>query len=187
MYTEDRDRILRSVKESVEEASGNSEDSIYFFVIGLSFAVFAGLLLVTYNIKYKTNQLETYGQKIQSEINEPLKSVTKNSDIEDLTKQVEALQVALAGRIDFGQFFKDLSANQFKNSKWTSISLNSQKIAIQMEADNFEDVSKSLKSLEKIKSVQEATLSNVNVNPDSKNVSFTVELKVDFGNYKVKK
>ena len=187
LYTEDRDRIMRTVKESVEEASGSSEDSIYFFVIGLSFAVFAGLLLVTYNIKYKTNQLETYGQKIQSEINEPLKSVTKNSDIEDLSKQVEALQVALAGRIDFAQFFKDLASNQYKTSKWTSILLTSQKIAIQMEADNFDDVSKSLKSLEKIKSVQEATLSNVNVNPDNKKVSFTVELKVDFNNYKVKK
>jgi hypothetical protein len=187
LYTEDRDRILRSVKESVDEVSNRSEDSIYFFVIGVSFAVFAGLILAVYNIKYKTNQLETYGQKIQQEINEPLKQVNKDSDINDLSKQVEALRVALAGRYDFSQFFKDLASNQYKNSKWTSLSLTSQKIAIQMETDNFDDVSKSLKSFEKIKSVQDASLSNVNVNPDNKKVSFTVELKVDFNSYKIKK
>lgn len=189
MYADDRERILRNVKESVEGAGQKPEDSAYYFVIGLCIAIFAGLIVVVANIKFKNNQLAVYGQKIQTEVNEPLKSQTGNKDlaIENLSSQVEAFQVALSGRVDVGKFLSDLASNQYKNSKWTNLSLNSNKVAITMEADNFEDVSKSLKSLQNIKSVQKASLSDVNVNPGDNTIDFTVELIVDFSDYKAGK
>lgn len=185
MYADDRERILRNVKQSVEEAGQKPEDSAYYFVIGLSLAIFVGLIVIISNIKYKTSQLEVYGQKIQTEVTSQLKAVGGNNQLDDLNNQVAALQLALSKRIDFSKFFQDLTANQYKKSKWTAINLDSDKVAITMEADNFDNLNSSLKSLENIKAVQEATLSGVSVNPDNQHVSFTVELIVDFSAYKV--
>lgn len=53
MYTDDRERILRNVKQSVEEAGQKPEDSAYYFVIGLSVAIFVGLIVIISNIKSK--------------------------------------------------------------------------------------------------------------------------------------
>lgn len=96
-----------------------------------------------------------------------------------------SLQLALGSRLDFSKFFNDLAANQYKRAKWTSISLDSGKVAISMQADNFDDLNKSLKSLQNMSSVSAASLSGVNVNPDNRKIDYTIELKVDFSPYKV--
>ena len=186
MYNDDRDRILRSVKKSVEEAGQKPEDSAYYFVIGLSFAISVGLIIVVSNLKFKENQLEVYGQKIQNEVTIPLKKMNANDNqIKDLNSQVNALETALSKRIDFGKFVSDLIHYQFNASKWTNLIVDSDKVAISMEADNFDGLQKSLKSLEQIPSITNTSLSDVSVNPDNQKVSYTVELTVDFSRYKV--
>ena len=186
MYAEDRERIIRNVRESVEEAGQSPEDSAYYFVIGLCVAIFAGLILITANVKYKTNQLDMYGQKIKEEIAKDSDQSNKDLQVDDLNNQIASLQLALSKRIDFGKFFKDLSQNQYKRSKWSSISLNSEKVSISMEADNFEDMSKSVKAFENMPSLRHVSLSNVNVNSGN-SVSYTLDLIVDYSAYKVVK
>jgi len=186
LYADDRDRIVQNVKESVEEAGQNPEDSAYYFVIGLCVAVFVGLIVIIANIKTKTNELQVYRQKTQEEVTKQLSSsISAKNQIEDLNSQVEVLRLALSQRIDFSRFFKDLSSNQYQRSRWTDITLDSNKIAISMEADSFDDLNKSVKSLQNIPAIKTTSLSDVDVNPDSQKIQYIVELTVDFNSYRV--
>ena len=186
LYADDRDRMLASVKESVEEAGNKSEYSAYYFVIGLSLAIFAGLIFIVANIKSKENQLEAYKQKIKDEVTSPLdKLASSNGQSKYLDSQITALQTALSKRIDFASFMKELSQKQYKDARWTSFNLSSQTIAIKMQANNFDDMNKSVKSFREAKGVKEAKLSQINVNPDNNQVTYTIDLSVDFNVYKV--
>ena len=186
LYADDRDRVLASVKESVEEAGNKSEYSAYYFVIGLSIAIFAGLIFVVASIKTKQNQLEAYDQKIKEEVTNPLNQLaSSNGQSKYLDSQITALQTALSKRIDFAAFLNELSQKQFKFAKWTSFNLSSQAVSIKMQANNFDDMNKSVKSFRSAKGVKEAKLSQISVNPDNNSVTYTIDLSVDFNVYKV--
>jgi hypothetical protein len=186
LYLDDRDRVLASVKESVEEAGNKSEYSAYYFIIGVSLAVFAGLILIMTNIKSKQNQLEAYKQKIKEDVTAPLNQITSTQgQSKYIDSQITVLQTALSKRIDFAAFMKELSQKQYKNSRWTSFNLSSKIVSIRMEADSFDDMARSVKSFKEVRGVQEAKLSDVKVNPDNNSVAYTIDLVMDFNIYKI--
>jgi len=69
LYEQEQNRVISSVKESVEEAGQKSEYYAYYFIVGVSLAIFAGLILSMANLKSRQNQLDSYKQKIQNDVN----------------------------------------------------------------------------------------------------------------------
>lgn len=186
MYVDDRDRVLASVKESVEEAGNKSEYSAYYFIIGLSLAVFVGLILLMANIKSKENQLEAYKQKTREDVTNQLNKIAASQgQSKYLDSQISALQIALSKRIDFASLLSELSSKQYKNARWSAFNLSSKAVSIKMEAGSFDDAAKAATSFKEAKGVKDAKLSKVSVNPDNNSVSFTIDLTVDFNTYKV--
>ncbi len=186
MYVDDRDRVLASVKKSVEEAGNKSEYSAYYFIIGLSIAVFVGLVLLMANIKTKENQLEAYKQKTREDVTNQLNKISSSQgQSKYLDSQISALQIALSKRIDFASLLSELSSKQYKNARWSAFNLSSKAVSIKMEASSFDDAAKAVTSFKEAKGVKDAKLSKVSVNPDNNSVSFTIDLTVDFNTYKV--
>lgn len=186
MYEDEQNRVISSVKESVEEAGQKSEYSAYFFIIGVSLAIFVGLILGMANLKSKQNELEAYKQKIQNDVNAPLSKYSgSSSQVKYLSSQVSSLKIALSKRIDFASLLSELVKNQYQRAMWTNFSLSSSEVTIEMKADNFDEMNKSIKALGLAKGVKEAQLSEVSVNPDDGSVSYTAKLQVDYNFYKL--
>jgi len=186
LYEDEQNRVISSVKESVEEAGQKSEYSAYFFIIGVSLAIFVGLILGMANLKSKQNELEAYKQKIQNDVNAPLSKYSgSSSQVKYLSSQVSSLKIALSKRIDFASLLSELVKNQYQRAMWTNFSLSSSEVTIEMKADNFDEMNKSIKALGLAKGVKEAQLSEVSVNPDDGSVSYTAKLQVDYNFYKL--
>ncbi|MFH1855169.1 MAG: hypothetical protein ABH810_02050 [bacterium] len=186
MYEDEQNRVISSVKESVEEAGQKSEFSAYFFIIGVSLAIFAGLVLGMANLKSKQNELETYKQKIQNDVNVPLSKYSgSSSQVKYLSSQISFLKIALSKKIDFASLLNELVKNQYQRAKWTNFSLSSSEVTIEMKADNFDEMNQSIKALGLAKGVKQAQLSEVSVNPDDGSVSYTAKLQVDYNLYKL--
>ena len=186
MYEDEQNRVISSVKEIVEEAGQKSEYSAYFFIIGVSLAVFAGLVLGMANLKSKQNELESYKQKIQNDVNVPLSQYSGSSaQVKYLSSQISFLKIALSKKIDFASLVNELVKNQYQRAKWTNFSLSSSEITIEMKADNFDEMNQSIKALGLARGVKQAQLSEVSVNPDDGSVSYTAILQVDYNLYKL--
>jgi len=186
LYEDEQNRVISSVKESVEEAGQKSEFSAYFFIIGVSLAIFAGLVLGMANLKSKQNELETYKQKIQNDVNVPLSKYSgSSSQVKYLSSQISFLKIALSKKIDFASLLNELVKNQYQRAKWTNFSLSSSEVTIEMKADNFDEMNQSIKALGLAKGVKQAQLSEVSVNPDDGSVSYTAKLQVDYNLYKL--
>lgn len=186
MYADDRERIVASVKDSVEEAGSKSEYSAYYFIIGLSVAIFVGIILVIANIKTKENQVAAYQQKIKEDVTNRINEISSTQNQSKyLDSQITALQVALSKRIDFASFLGELGQKQYKDARWTAFNLSSSTVKIKMEADHIEDTAKAVSAFQAARGIREAKLSQVQVNPDNGRVSFVIDLTVDFSQYKI--
>lgn len=180
MQEEEKQKFLHSVKNDINFDDNKSSDIFSYFVIGLFCAVIVLIIVVFGLQKSKQVKLASIDTAIASDVTEPLKSLEKEKQQSDIVaKQLEVLTTALSSRVKYSQLMSDLTANQYKKSKWTSFAFQSTAISLSGSADSFDDVAKTVAAFRVMKAVQDISLKSVSLNQDSKKVDFTLEITVN--------
>ena len=185
MPEDEKEKLLESVRKDIKVPENRGMDYFSYFVIGLFIAVFVSLIVVLGLEKAKANKLEALEKEINNEVTIPLNSLAKEKKQIDLvSKQLEVLSTALSGRIKYSQILDDLRNGQYKQSLWTSFTIQQDKISIQGSASDFESVGKTVAAFRQIKSVKDVSLKSVTVNNETNAVDFSVTIQFNPSLYK---
>jgi len=180
----DQNRILESVKESITETTQKTEESASYFIIGLSGAIVIAVLVLLAAVSGKKAQIASYDQQIQSDVTDQLKGLSVEQDqISSVFTQLDVLETSLLRRVKYSGVFSDLAKNQYQKSKWTSVTVKDNIVSITGEANNFEDVAKTVVAYKSLASVTDAKLTSANLNQERQVVSFVIDLTFDLKGY----
>lgn len=165
--------------------SQDKENVLVYLMLGISVGVFIVAIFVLGVYRYRQNQLQSLTKNIETNVDTPLAQMGKDEvTASQAVNQLKYLNLILTGRIAYGQFLSDVQANLYKNSKLTGIAkLSENKYEVRGVVDNFNDLSKTLKGIRGIKSVEKADLYNVDIR-DGK-INFVSKISVKESEYKV--
>lgn len=185
MSDDDKERLLQSVRKTVDVEENSTSEGFSYFIIGLFFAVFILIIVIFGMEKAKTNKSASLEEVYQSDVTAPLESLSKEqSESDTAVRQLEVLTTALGGRIKYSQLMNDLTASQFKKSLWKSFTLRENTISIQGISDNFDDAARSVAAFRSMKAVKDVSLKAVNVDENTQKVDFTIQITFDSSLYK---
>lgn len=141
----------------------------------------------------KSQHQGTLKQKDQEYKNE-IESTLQNSKFQEQEKlvletggQIEGLQNAISGRIQFSQFLNQFISTAFKGAQWESFRLSEDKVTILGNTANFVDLAKTVVTLRNIKELTGVSLTAATLDPASQKVKFTIEANFDKKSLAVKK
>ena len=182
----EKNKLLESFKSEVTETEDTKETSVAFVLIGLAIAVVVAVVVLFAFNSSKNNQLSALDQQIQNDVTVPLKNLAgEKKQTDSILDQISVLTTVLNKKLTLSQMLIDLSNNQYKLSRWSSLSYSQDKVTITAVADNFEDVLKTYNALKATKSVKSAKLVSTNINENTKKIEFTMEFSVNTDLYKV--
>jgi Tfp pilus assembly protein PilN len=177
---EDKNKILENVKGETNDSVGQVDElSLSNFIIGLSLAVVIGAIFIFANMKAKDAQIESLNATIERDVTTPLASLTKESaQIDTVKQQLAVLTDSLKSKYEYSKFIEDLSAKQYKKSRWTSINIVAGSATITGEVDYFEDLAKAISALKTSAYVEDVNLTQASVNEDTGKIEFGVTMVV---------
>jgi len=185
MPDDDKEKLLESVRKSVDVGENSTTEGFSYFLIGLFFAVLIIIIVIFGMEKLKTNKLASLEEVYKSDVTAPLESMSKEKAESDIAvKQLEVLTMALGGRIKYSQLMNDMTASQYKKSLWSAFTLRKDTISIQATADSFDDAARSVAAFRSMEAVKDASLKAVNVDENTKKVNFTIQITFDSSSYK---
>ncbi len=187
MSSEEKRQILESVKQEIKADEGrDNEARLSYFVIGIFAGVLIAIVFMMAWQKSKEVKLSAQNQTL-ADLDKNLKTLeNEHSQSIGLLKQLDIFSLVLAGRYKQSSILDDLRKNQYKKSKWTNLSFSKSSIVVGAQADNFEDVAKSVAAFKNMKAVKDVTLTAASINSDTKKVEFEMTLMVDLDLYKIK-
>lgn len=165
--------------------SEDKETVLVYLMLGISIGVFVVAVFVLGVFRYRENQLASLTKNIEVNVDDQLAQMGKDEiTASQAVNQLKYLNLILTGRVAYGQFLTDLQANLYKQSKLTGISKSAaNKYEIRGTVSNFNDLSKTLKGIRSIKSVEKADLYSVDL-LDGK-VHFVSKVTVKESEYRV--
>lgn len=185
MSSEEKHQILEAVKQEIRADEGrDNEARLSYFVIGIFAGVLVALVLMMAWQKSKEYKISALDQTV-TDTDKNLKSLDdQESQSIGLLKQLDIFSVALSGRYSQSTILNDLRSNQYKKSKWTSLSFSKDGVVVSAQADSFEDVAKSVSALKNMKAVKEVNLTSAGLNSQTKKIDFEMTVLVDLSSYK---
>lgn len=145
--------------------SEDKETVLVYLMLGISIGVFIVAIFVLGVFRYRQNQMASLTKNIELNVDTQLSQMGKDEiTASQAVNQLKYLNLILTGRVAYGQFLTDLQSNLYKQSKLTGISKSAvNKYEIRGTVDNFNDLSKTLKGIRSIKSVEKADLYSVDL------------------------
>ncbi len=185
MPDDDKEKLLESVRRSVDVGENSTTEGFSYFLVGLFFAVFIIIIVIFGMEKLKTNKLASLEEVYKSDVTAPLEAMSKEqAESDTAVKQLEVLTMALGGRIKYSQLMNDMTAGQYKKSLWSAFTLRKDTISIQATADTFDDAARSVAAFRSLEAVEDASLKAVKVDENTKKVNFTIQITFDPSLYK---
>jgi len=185
MSSEEKHQILEAVKQEIRADEGrDNEARLSYFVIGIFAGVLVALILMMAWQKSKEYKISALDQTV-ADTDKNLKALDdQESQSIGLLKQLDIFSVALSGRYNHSTILNDLRANQYKKSKWTSLSFSKDGVVVSAQTDSFEDVAKSVSALKNMKAVKEVNLTSAGLNSETKKIDFEMTVLIDLSAYK---
>jgi len=179
---DEKGKVLESIKSEVDQSAqkGSEASLLTYFLIGLSAAVIISAIYLLAAYKTKQMKIATLVQQIEEEVTVPLKNLASDKKQSDIVlKQLETLTTALSGKIRYSKMLGDLTAKQYKKSRWSSFTYQGDTISIAGQADNYEGAAKAVMAMRLPKAVQDVKISSATGDEKEKKVNFSVSLKVN--------
>jgi len=187
MSSDDKNKFLESVRQDiVEGSSGKKEEIVSYFVIGIFVGVFVFCIILMGIHKTKENKLNFLTDQIQSEVTEPLASLTKEEkQSEAITAQLSALTLSLSQRSNISQLLSDLLKDQYKKSQWTDFNLQGDTLTISGKVDTYQEVAKVVSAIRELSAISQAEISSAVADQETGKIIFTLNAKYDQSLYAV--
>lgn len=156
--------------------------TIKYLLISLSVTVIVGSLLTAYLQSAKgasANQNEKkYATTVESTLNSA-QFKSKEEAVQNIGTQVSSLQSALASRVIYSQFFKELEKALYKGTRLSKVVINRDGlVTVEGVTNNFSDLAKTVDALNSAGNFNSVELVSAQKQQDGV-VSFMISMAVD--------
>lgn len=182
MSLDEKGKVLESIKTEVDQSAqkGSEASLLTYFLIGLSSAVIITSIYLLAAYKTKQMKVATLDQQIEEEVTVPLKNLSSDKKQSDVVlKQLETLTTALSSKVRYSKMMGDLTAKQYKKSRWATFTYQGGTISISGQADNYADAAKAVMAMRLPKAVQDVKISSATGDDKDKKINFSVSLKIN--------
>ena len=131
------------------------------------------------------SKIASLKKQIETEVVAPLKSLeAEESQNELIVRQLDALEVALRGEVQYSNLIGDIKNNLYKRCLWTSFDLQENKIVISGQVDDFSEIAKASSSLANVEAIKDVKLTSANFDSGSEKVVLSLSVLYDGSSYK---